>query len=65
MESNSIIYILYKNGIDWQMVKEIIMAVKYYYQRPLLSFKITVVLTGLSSKCLEKDLINLINTIPQ
>ena len=22
MESNSIIYIIYKNGIDWQIVKE-------------------------------------------
>jgi hypothetical protein len=30
MESNSIIYILYKNGIDWQIAKEVIMAVKYY-----------------------------------
>jgi hypothetical protein len=30
MESDSIISIIYKNGIDWQIVKEIIMAVKYY-----------------------------------
>jgi hypothetical protein len=30
MESNSIIYIIYKNGIDGQIVKEIIMAVQYY-----------------------------------
>lgn len=26
MESSSIIYIIYNNGIDWKIVKEIIMA---------------------------------------